>query len=161
MKVSDPILFGHAVSVYLKDVFDKHGDALAAAGVDPDNGIGDLEAKLDDLPADKKAAIEADLKTALEKQPPMYMVNSDRGISNLHVPSDVIIDASMPALIRAGGKGWGPDGKEHDTKCVIPDSSYAPIYAETISYCKEHGAFDPSKMGTVPNIGLMAQKAEE
>ncbi len=161
MKVSDPILFGHAVSVYLKDVFAKHGDALAAAGVDPDNGIGDLEAKLGNLPADQKTAIAADLKAALASQSPMYMVNSDRGITNLHVPSDVIIDASMPALIRAGGKGWGPDGKEHDTKCVIPDSSYAPVYAETINFCKEHGAFDPSKMGTVPNIGLMAQKAEE
>ena len=161
MKVSDPILFGHAVSVYLKDVFAKHGDALAAVGVDPDNGIGDIDAKLGNLPTDQKAAIEADLKTALSNQPPMYMVNSDRGITNLHVPSDVIIDASMPALIRAGGKGWGPDGKEHDTKCVIPDSSYAPVYNETINFCKENGAFDPSKMGTVPNIGLMAQKAEE
>ena len=161
MKVSDPILFGHAVSVYLKDVFAKHVDALAAVGVDPDNGIGDIDAKLGNLPADQKAAIEADLKTALSNQPPMYMVNSDRGITNLHVPSDVIIDASMPALIRAGGKGWGPDGNEHDTKCVIPDSSYAPVYNETINFCKENGAFDPSKMGTVPNIGLMAQKAEE
>jgi len=161
MKVSDPIVFGHAVSVYLKDVFAKHGDALEAIGVAPDNGIGDLEAKLEQLPAAKKTEIEADLKAAYETQPPMYMVNSDRGISNLHVPSDVIIDASMPALIRAGGKGWGPDGNEADTKCVIPDSSYAPVYAETIEFCKANGAFDPAKMGTVPNVGLMAQKAEE
>jgi isocitrate dehydrogenase len=161
MKVSDPVLFGHAVSVYLKDVFAKHGDALAAVGVDAANGIGDLEGKLANLPADQKAAIEADLKSALASQPPLYMVNSDRGITNLHVPSDVIIDASMPALIRAGGKGWGPDGNEADTKCVIPDSSYAPVYAETINFCKENGAFDPAVMGTVPNIGLMAQKAEE
>ncbi len=161
MKVSDPILFGHAVRAYLKPVFDKHGAALDAVGVDPDNGIGDLEAKLADLPADKKAEIEADIKAAMAAQPPMYMVNSDRGITNLHVPSDVIIDASMPALIRAGGKGWGPDGKEHDTKCVIPDNSYAPVYAETIAFCKEHGAFNPSEMGTIPNVGLMAQKAEE
>ena len=161
MKVSDPVLFGHAVSVYLKDVFSTHGAALEKAGVTPDNGIGDLEAKVKSMTGNEKAAIEADLKLALENQPPLYMVNSDRGITNLHVPSDVIIDASMPALIRAGGKGWGPDGKEHDTNCVIPDSSYAPVYAETINFCKEHGAFDPSKMGTVPNVGLMAQKAEE
>ncbi len=161
MKVSDPILFGHAVSVFLKEVFDKHADTLEAAGVDPNYGIGDLEARLENIPAEKKAEITSDLRAAYEAQPPMYMVNSDRGISNLHVPSDVIIDASMPALIRAGGKGWGPDGNEHDTKCVIPDSSYAPVYAETIRFCKEHGAFDPAKMGTVPNIGLMAQKAEE
>lgn len=161
MKVSDPVLFGHAVRAYLKDVFAEHEAALDKAGVDPSNGIGDLETKVQSLSGNERAAIEADLKATLEKQPPLYMVNSDRGITNLHVPSDVIIDASMPALIRAGGKGWGPDGKEHDTNCVIPDSSYAPVYAETINFCKEHGAFDPSKMGTVPNIGLMAQKAEE
>jgi isocitrate dehydrogenase len=161
MKVSDPVIFGHGVYMFLKDVFDKHAATIADLGVDPNNGIGDLEAKLKTLPEDKRSEIEADIKAAMAKQPAMYMVNSDRGITNLHVPSDVIIDASMPALIRAGGKGWGPDGKEHDTKCVIPDNSYAPVYAETIAFCKEHGAFDPSKMGTVPNIGLMAQKAEE
>ena len=161
MKVSDPVLFGHAVSVFLADVFEKHGPALKKIGVNPDNGIGEMAEKIAELPAAERAAIEADLKAAFEKQPPMYMVNSDRGITNLHVPSDVIIDASMPALIRAGGKGWGPDGKEHDTKCVIPDNSYAPVYDETIKFCKEHGAFDPAKMGTIPNIGLMAQKAEE
>ena len=161
MKVSDPVLFGHAVSVFLADVFDKHGPTLRKIGVNPDNGIGEMEEKIAELPAAERDAIKADLKAAFEKQPPMYMVNSDRGITNLHVPSDVIIDASMPALIRAGGKGWGPDGKEHDTKCVIPDNSYAPVYDETIKFCKEHGAFDPAKMGTIPNIGLMAQKAEE
>ncbi len=161
MKVSDPVIFGHAVSVFLADVFAKHGDALAAFGVDPNNGIGDLEAKIATLPAAERAAIEADIKAALDAGPAMYMVNSDRGITNLHVPSDVIVDASMPALIRAGGKGWGADGKEHDTKCVIPDNSYAPVYDATIEFCKEFGAFDPSEMGTVPNVGLMAQKAEE
>jgi isocitrate dehydrogenase len=161
MKVSDPVLFGHAVSVYLADVFAKHGETLKKIGVNPDNGIGAMEDKIAELPADERAAIEADMKAAFAQQPPMYMVNSDKGLTNLHVPSDVIIDASMPALIRAGGKGWGPDGKEHDTKCVIPDNSYAPVYDETIKFCKEHGAFDPAKMGTVPNIGLMAQKAEE
>jgi len=161
MKVSDPIVFGHAVSVFLKDVFDKHGDTLASLGVDPNNGIGDLEAKIQSLPDDQRAAVEADIRACLEAGPDMYMVNSDRGITNLHVPSDVIIDASMPALIRGGGKGWGPDGAEHDTKCVIPDNSYAPVYAATIDFCKENGAFDPSEMGTIPNVGLMAQKAEE
>jgi len=161
MKVSDPIIFGHAVSVFLADVFDKHGDALASLGVDPNNGIGDLETKIQTLPEGERAAIEADIKTCLEAGPDMYMVNSDRGITNLHVPSDVIIDASMPALIRGGGKGWGPDGAEHDTKCVIPDNSYAPVYAATIDFCKENGAFHPSEMGTIPNVGLMAQKAEE
>jgi len=161
MKVSDPIVFGHAVSVFLADVFDKYGNTLASLGVDPNNGIGDLEAKIQSLPNDQRAAIEADIKACLETGPDMYMVNSDRGITNLHVPSDVIIDASMPALIRGGGKGWGPDGAEHDTKCVIPDNSYAPVYAATIDFCKAHGAFDPSEIGTIPNVGLMAQKAEE
>jgi len=161
MKVSDPIVFGHAVSVFLKDVFDKHGDILTSLGVDPNNGIGDLEAKIQSLPDDQRAAVEADIRACLEARPDMYMVNSDRGITNLHVPSDVIIDASMPALIRGGGKGWGPDGAEHDTKCVIPDNSYAPVYAATIDFCKENGAFNPSEMGTIPNVGLMAQKAEE
>ncbi|MFM1813951.1 MAG: hypothetical protein RLZ98_646, partial [Pseudomonadota bacterium] len=161
MKVSDPIIFGHAVYVYLKPVFDKHAATLKEIGVNPDNGIGDLMTKVATLPADKRAEVEADIKAARAAGPDLYMVNSDKDLTNLHVPSDVIIDASIPALIRAGGKSWGPDGKEHDTKCVIPDNSYAPVYAETIAFCKEHGAFDPTKMGTVPNIGLMAQAAEE
>lgn len=161
MKVSDPIIFGHAVYAFLKPVFDKHADALAAAGVVPDNGIGDLMAKVATLPDDQRSAIEADIEAVMADQPDMYMVNSDKGITNLHVPSDVIIDASMPALIRGGGKGWGPDNQEHDTKCVIPDRSYAPVYAATIDFCKQNGAFDPAEMGTVPNVGLMAQKAEE
>ena len=161
MKVSDPIIFGHAVYAFMKDVFDKHAATFDELGVDPDFGIGDLEEKIKTLPADKQAEIEADIKACMAARPPMYMVNSDRGITNLHVSSDVIIDASMPALIRAGGKGWGPDGNEHDTKCIIPDNSYAPVYDETVNFCREHGAFNPSEMGTVPNIGLMAQKAEE
>ena len=161
MKVSDPVLFGHAVSVFLDDVFEQHGAVLAELNVDPNNGIGDLLAKIKTLPDAQREAIESDVRTCLAKQPDLYMVDSDKGITNLHVPSDVIIDASMPALIRAGGKGWGPDGEPRDTKCVIPDSSYAPVYAETIAFCKEHGAFDPAKMGTIPNVGLMAQKAEE
>ncbi|MEK9671139.1 MAG: NADP-dependent isocitrate dehydrogenase [Rhodospirillaceae bacterium] len=156
MKVSDPVLFGHGVKAMLSDVFAKHADALAKAGADPNNGLGDLIDKVSGLP-DVKAAIEA----ALKNGPDLYMVNAGRGITNLHVPSDVIIDASMPALIRAGGKAWGPDNKEHDTKCVIPDRSYAPVYDEAINFCKENGAFKPSEMGTVPNVGLMAQKAEE
>ncbi len=161
MKVSDPIIFGHAVYAYLKPVFDKHADTFAELGVNPDNGMGDLMALVATLPADKKAEVEADIDAAMADQPDMYMVNSDKGITNLHVPSDVIIDASMPALIRGGGKGWGPDNQEHDTKCVIPDNSYAPVYDETIEFCKKNGAFDPAEMGTVPNVGLMAQKAEE
>ncbi|MCK7615467.1 NADP-dependent isocitrate dehydrogenase [Roseibium sediminicola] len=161
MKVSDPIIFGHCVKVFLKDVFAKHAATFAELGVNPDLGIGDLEAKVATLPADKAAEIQADLKAALDNGPAMYMVNSDKGITNLHVSSDVIIDASMPAVIRAGGKGWGPDGKEADTKCVIPDSSYAGVYAAVIDFCRENGALDPAKMGTVPNVGLMAQKAEE
>ncbi|MEP0232964.1 NADP-dependent isocitrate dehydrogenase [Roseibium sp.] len=161
MKVSDPIIFGQVVSVFLKDFFAKHGNALEAIGVNPDLGIADLEAKIATLPAEKAGEIEADLKAALDNGPAMYMVNSDKGLTNLHVSSDVIIDASMPALIRAGGKGWGPDGKEADTKCVIPDSSYAGVYDAVVEFCKKNGALDPSKMGTVPNVGLMAQKAEE
>ena len=161
MKVSDPIIFGHCVSVFLKDVFARHARIFAEIGVDPDYGIADLLNKVATLPADKREEIEADVKAALDAGPAMYMVNSDRGITNLHVSSDVIVDASMPALIRAGGTGWGPDGKEHDTKCVIPDSSYAGVYDEVIKFCKEHGALDPAKLGTVPNVGLMAQKAEE
>ncbi|MBG6205257.1 isocitrate dehydrogenase [Labrenzia sp. EL_13] len=161
MKVSDPILFGHCVKAFLKDVFEKHATTFAELGVNPDLGVGDLEAKVATLPADKCAEVEADIKAALDNGPDLYMVNSDKGITNLHVSSDVIIDASMPALIRAGGKGWGPDGKEQDAKCVIPDSSYAGVYSAVIDFCRENGALDPSKMGTVPNVGLMAQKAEE
>ncbi|XYK80285.1 MAG: NADP-dependent isocitrate dehydrogenase [Labrenzia sp.] len=161
MKVSDPIIFGVCVKAFLKDVFEKHAATLKELGVNPDLGIGDLEAKVATLPADKAAEIQADIKAALDNGPAMYMVNSDKGITNLHVSSDVIIDASMPALIRAGGKGWGPDGNEGDAKCVIPDSSYAGVYSAVIDFCKENGALDPAKMGTVPNVGLMAQKAEE
>ncbi|MEM8956963.1 MAG: NADP-dependent isocitrate dehydrogenase [Pseudomonadota bacterium] len=161
MKVSDPIIFGHFVAVYLADVFDKHGETLDALGVNPNSGIGDLLAKVDTLPADQAATIKADIDAALAAKPPMYMVNSDKGISNLHVPSDVIIDASMPAVIRAGGKGWGPDGAEADVKCCIPDRCYAPVYDETIAYFKETGALDVTKAGAVQNVGLMAQKAEE
>ncbi len=159
MKVSDPIIFGHAVRQFLKPVFDKYGDKLKAAGANPNSGLGEVLARVAEMP--ERAEIEAEIEKVMADRPPMYMVNSDRGITNLHVPSDVIIDASMPALIRAGGKGWGPDGKEHDTNCVIPDSSYAPVYDETIKYFKETGALDPRTSGTVQNIGLMAQKAEE
>ncbi|MBZ0129939.1 MAG: NADP-dependent isocitrate dehydrogenase [Rhodobacteraceae bacterium] len=156
MKVSDPILFGHFVSVYLEDFIAKHGRALDDLGWNPNSGIGDLEARIAG-----NAAMQADLKAALAARPPLYMVNSDKGISNLHVPSDVIIDASMPAVIKAGGKGWGPDGGEADVKCCIPDNCYAPVYDETISYFKATGALDPRTCGSVSNVGLMAQKAEE
>jgi len=159
MKVSDPIIFGHAVKVFLQPVFDRYGDELAAAGVSPNSGLAAL---LDQVRAMPQAAeILAAIDAVMAERPRLYMVNSDRGITNLHVPSDVIIDASIPALIRAGGKGWGPDGKACDTNCVIPDSSYAPIYDETIRYFKETGALDPRTAGTVQNVGLMAQKAEE
>jgi isocitrate dehydrogenase len=161
MKVSDPKIFGHAVTVYYKDVFEKHGETLKKLGVDPDNGIGDLYAKIKSLPEDQRKAIEADIQAVYQKRPPMAMVNSDKGITNLHVPSDIIIDASMPPVIRDSGKMWGPDGKLADTKCVIPDSSYAPVYKEVIEFCKQHGALDPKTMGSVPNVGLMAQAAEE
>ena len=161
MKISDPIIFGHAVSAYFSDVFGKHANLFAKLSVDPDLGIGDLLNKLRTLPTDQRLAIEADIEECIKVQPDLYMVNSDRGISNLHVSSDVIIDASLPALIRAGGKAWGADGKENDTKCVIPDSSYAGIYSETIDFCKKYGAFKPSEMGSVSNVGLMARKAEE
>ena len=161
MKISDPIIFGHAVSAYLSDVFEKHAKIFAKLSVDPDLGIGDLLNKLRTLPTDQRLVIEADIEECIKVQPDLYMVNSDRGISNLHVSSDVIIDASLPALIRAGGKAWGADGKEKDTKCVIPDSSYAGIYSETIDFCKKYGAFKPSEMGSVSNVGLMARKAEE
>ncbi|WIF31682.1 NADP-dependent isocitrate dehydrogenase [Lentibacter algarum] len=156
MKVSDPIIFGHAVRAFLAPVFEAHGEALKSLGVNPNSGLGDLLARVKDN-ADIMAAIEA----CMAARPPMYMVDSDRGITNLHVPSDVIIDASMPALIRAGGKGWGPDGKEGDANCVIPDNSYAPVYDESIKFFKENGALNPATAGTVQNIGLMAKKAEE
>ncbi|WP_447599513.1 NADP-dependent isocitrate dehydrogenase [Nitrospira sp. Nam80] len=161
MKVSDPKIFGHAVSVYFKDVFDKHAATFQKLGVDPDNGLGDLYLKIKALPEDQRKAIETDIQAVYQKRPPMAMVNSDKGITNLHVPSDVIIDASMPPVIRDGGKMWGPDGKLADTKCVIPDSSYAPVYHEVVEFCKKHGAFDPRTMGSIPNVGLMAQAAEE
>jgi isocitrate dehydrogenase len=161
MKVSDPKIFGHAVTVYYKDVFEKHGETLKKLGVDPDNGIGDLYTKIKALPDDQRKAIEADVQAVYQKRPPMAMVNSDKGITNLHVPSDIIIDASMPPVIRDSGKMWGPDGKAYDAKCVIPDSSYAPVYHEVVEFCKKHGAFDPKTMGSVPNVGLMAQAAEE
>ncbi len=161
MKVSDPVIFGHAVSVYYQDVFQKHAATLQKLGVDPNNGIGDLYNKLQSLPAAEKAAIEADIQTVYAKGPKLAMVDSDRGITNLHVPSDVIIDASMPAAIRSSGKMYGTDGKLYDTKALIPDRCYAGIYQATIEFCKEHGAFDPATMGSTPNVGLMAQAAEE
>ncbi len=161
MKVSDPVIFGHAVKVFFKDVFEKHAETFAEIGVDVKNGLGDVYAKIEKLPADKKAEIEADLQAVYGTRPDMAMVDSDRGITNLHVPSDVIIDASMPAAIRASGQMWGPDGKQKDTKFMIPDRNYAGVFATVIDFCKENGAFNPSTMGTVPNVGLMAQKAEE
>ncbi|WP_434762656.1 NADP-dependent isocitrate dehydrogenase [Vibrio fortis] len=161
MKVSDPVIFGHAVKVYYKDVFAKHGQLFEELGVDVNNGIGDVYAKTASLPQDQKEAIEADLQAVYETQPPLAMVDSDRGITNLHVPSDIIVDASMPAMLRSSGQMWGPDGKQKDTKAMIPDRSYASIYQAVIDFCKENGAFDPTTMGSVPNVGLMAQKAEE
>jgi isocitrate dehydrogenase len=161
MKVSDPIIFGHAVKVYFRDLIEKHFDLIEELGVDFKNGLGDLVAKIDGLDDTKKAEIEADLKAAIEAGPDLAMVNSDLGITNLHVPSDVIIDASMPAMIRTSGQMWNKDGEQQDAIAVIPDSSYAGVYSATIDHCKEHGAFDPATMGTVPNVGLMAQKAEE
>ncbi len=156
MKVSDPIIFGHAVKAFLAPVFEKHGDAMADLGVNPNSGLGDLLARVEG-----NADIMADIEACMAERPPMYMVDSDKGITNLHVSSDVIIDASMPALIRAGGKGWGADNKEHDANCVIPDNSYAPVYDETIKFFKENGKLNPAAVGTVQNVGLMAQKAEE
>ena len=161
MKVSDPIIFGHAVSVFFADVIKKHESTLAQLGVELNNGFGDLINKIANLPDTDRQAIEADIATALENGPELAMVNSDKGITNLHVPSDVIIDASMPAMIRQGGQMWDKDGNTQDTKAIIPDSSYAAIYQATIDFCKKNGAFDPTTMGTVPNVGLMAQKAEE
>ena len=161
MKISDPIIFGHAVSVYYKDAFEKHADTFEKLGVDTRNGLGDVYAKIASLPDDERNEIEADLQAVYQTRPELAMVNSDKGITNLHVPSDVIIDASMPAAIRSSGKMWGPDGKLHDTKAMIPDRNYAGIYQAVIDFCKANGAFDVTTMGNVSNVGLMAQKAEE
>src|SRR4051812_47440628 len=161
MKVSDPIIFGHAVRAYFTDVFAEHGDALDRAGASPNHGLASILTALEKLPADKREAIEAAIEATYETAPKLAMVDSDRGITNLHVPSDVIIDASMPAMIRTSGQMWNADGAQQDTKAVIPDSSYAALYAETLDFCRENGAFDPTTMGTTPNVGLMAQKAEE
>ena len=161
MKVSDPIIFGHAVSVYYKEVFEKYADIFKQLGVDPRNGLGDVYAKIASLPDDQRQAIEADIQTVYETRPKLAMVNSDKGITNLHVPSDVIVDASMPAAIRSSGKMWGPDGQLHDTKAMIPDRNYAGVYQAVIDFCKQHGAFDVTTMGSVSNVGLMAKKAEE
>ncbi|TYA57231.1 NADP-dependent isocitrate dehydrogenase [Formosa maritima] len=161
MKVSDPIIFGHAVRVFFKELFDKHNDTFKTLGVDVNNGFGNLVEKLQELPEAKRKEIEQDINTIYNNGPALAMVNSDKGITNLHVPSDVIIDASMPAMIRTSGQMWNAEGKQQDTKAVIPDSSYAGVYTATIDFCKKHGAFNPTTMGTVPNVGLMAQKAEE
>lgn len=161
MKVSDPVIFGHVVSVFYKDVLAKHAAALKQAGFDPNNGIGDLYAKIQSLPADQQAAITADIDAAYKTLPQLAMVNSDKGITNLHVPSDVIVDASMPAMIRDSGKMWNAEGKLQDAKAVIPDRCYAGVYQAVIDDCKQHGAFNPVTMGSVPNVGLMAQAAEE
>ncbi len=161
MKVSDPIIFGTAVSVFFKSVFDKHAEIFAELGVNPNNGLGDVYNKIETLAADKQAEIKADLSAVMEASAEIAMVDSDKGITNLHVPSDVIVDASMPAMIRASGMMWNSEGKQQDTLAVIPDRCYAGIYQQTIDFCKAHGAFDPATMGSVPNVGLMAQKAEE
>ena len=161
MRISDPIIFGHLVSVYYEDVFAKHGDALAQVGVDPDNGVAELLTKIRELPEAKRAEIEADIQAVYSRQPELFMVNSNRGITNLHVPSDTIIDASMPVIIRDGGRAWGPDNELHDTIAMIPDRSYSRLYQAAIEDCQKHGAFDPSTIGSVANVGLMAQAAEE
>ncbi len=161
MKVSDPIIFGHAVTVFFKDVFEKHAETIQSLGVDVKNGFGDLYAKIKNLPTEKQAEIEADIAAVYAANPDVAMVDSDKGITNLHVPSDIIIDASMPAAIRSSGQMWNKDGKLQDTNFVIPDRCYAGVYRETVEFCKKNGAFDPRTMGTVPNVGLMAQKAEE
>ena len=161
MKVSDPIIFGHAVKIYFKDVFEKYSDTIKALGVNVNSGLGNLLERIQELPDAERKAIEADIAATYAKGPGIAMVNSDKGITNLHVPSDVIIDASMPAMIRTSGKMWNAKGELQETKAVIPDSSYSGVYAATIDFCKKHGAFDPTTMGTVPNVGLMAQKAEE
>jgi len=161
MKVSDPIMFGHFVSIYFKDVFEKHVDLFNEIGVNADLGLGDLYTRIEKLPADQKAEIEKDIQATYSKRPPLAMVDSDKGITNLHASNDVIIDASMPNVIRDSGKMWGPDGQLHDTKAVIPDRCYSRWYQEAIDFCKVNGAFNPSTMGNVSNVGLMAQKAEE
>ena len=161
MKVSDPVLFGHAVSVYFSPVFEKHADTFGKLGVNPDNGLGDLYAKIEGLPANEKAGIEADIRAVYDIRPPLAMVDSDRGITNLHFPNLVIIDASMPAMIRDSGCMWGPDGKLHDTRAMLPDRCYSTLYKTIVEDCKQHGAFDQAIMGSVPNVGLMAQEAEE
>ena len=161
MKVSDPIMFGHAVSVYFKEVFDKHADTFSQLGVDTRNGLGDLYTKIATLPDAQRQVIEADIQAVYKTRPALAMVNSDKGITNLHVPSDVIVDASVPAAIRSSGRMWGPDGKLNDTIAMIPDRCYSGVYQATIDFCKQHGAFDPATMGSVSNVGLMAQKAEE
>ncbi len=161
MKVSDPIMFGHAVSVFYKDVFENHAAVIKQLGVNVNNGLGDLYAKIQKLPEAKRAEIEADIQAIYKNRPALAMVDSDRGITNLHVPSDIIVDASMPVVVRDSGTMWGPDGKPHEAKAMIPDRCYATTYKEIIENCKKHGAFDPATMGSVPNVGLMAQKAEE
>ena len=161
MRVSDPIIFGHCVSVYFQDVVTKHAAALAETGVDPDNGVAELLTKIQSLPESKRAEIEADIEAVYSARPELYMVNSNRGITNLHVPSDVIIDASMPVIIRDGGRAWGPDNELHDTIAMIPDRSYSTLYQVVIEDCQENGAFDPATIGSVANVGLMAQAAEE
>jgi isocitrate dehydrogenase len=161
MKVSDPVMFGHAVTVFYKDVFAKHGAALQSVGVNPNLGLGDLYKKIQALPADQKAQIEADIQAVYATRPALAMVDSDKGITNLHVPNDIIVDASMPVVVRESGKMWGPDGKLKDTKAMIPDRCYATMYREIVEDCRKHGAFNPATMGSVPNVGLMAQQAEE
>ena len=161
MKVSDPVIFGYAVRVFYADVFAKHGATFDQIGVDVNNGLGDVYAKISSLAPEQREEIEADIQAVYATRPDMAMVDSDRGITNLHVPSDVIIDASMPAALRASGQMWGPDGKQKDTKFMIPDRNYAGVFQSVVTYCKANGAFDPRTMGTVPNVGLMAQKAEE
>ena len=161
MKVSDPIIFGHCVTVFFDDVFKKHGKTFDELGVNVNNGLGDVYAKIGQLPAAQQEEIKSDIQAAIKNGPEMAMVDSDKGITNLHVPSDIIIDASMAAALRTSGKMWGPDGKEHDMKAIIPDRSYAGIYQAVVDFCRDNGAFDPSTMGSVPNVGLMAQKAEE
>ncbi|HEX2538976.1 MAG TPA: NADP-dependent isocitrate dehydrogenase, partial [Pseudolabrys sp.] len=161
MKISDPILFGHCIKVFFADVFKKHGATLTKLGVNPDTGVGEMMAKIETLPEAEKTAIKADIQAEYAKRPGLAMVNSDKGITNLHVPSDVIIDASMPAMIRESGKMWGADGKLHDCLAAIPDRCYSTLFQAVIDDCKANGAFDPKTMGTVPNVGLMAQAAEE
>ncbi|MBI4350294.1 MAG: NADP-dependent isocitrate dehydrogenase, partial [Elusimicrobia bacterium] len=161
MKVSDPVMFGHAVSVFFEDLFGKHADTFRQLGVSPNMGLGDLYKKIQALPADKRAEIEADIKAVYAKRPALAMVDSARGITNLHVSSDIIVDASMPVVVRDGGKMWNPEGKLQDTKALIPDRCYATVYSAILDDCRQNGAFDPATMGSVPNVGLMAQKAEE